>query len=638
MKKDTLTLAVLVSLLLVVNALFMVMIQFSKSQHSVGDVTTHQGQIISNIVDGIRKQEPLQIFSKDVLTTYKPAQEPSEEEIIPEPASLRTETLTTPKGEKIILNYDKQTVTYKGREIPAIVDNFGSEVEETTTKEAQAWETISYPRFDVNIEESYYNNNFPEILNFLDNFSERFDLLENQTGWSSEQFVGTKLQMNITEKTTAGCWSGNSYPGRTIIQLKDLNFGCEIWTLQEGMLHESLHSINPLPLFFRPWLTEGFSEYNMYNILVLSEDITQETADNQIFNGYPTWNWPDYITNDYKDDLDLEIQNSQGYDITAWMFTMIRENYSMDFSDLYALINENYETLEKADGLGEFFQVVSTSGPSYVYRSDYTDTAVMQLFGRAAGKSFAQTKQIWEYDNANGPGWGVRDWVGIDWYADLFPTITISNEFVDPLTPVMITATINNTGDIDATHVSVHIYDNDNLIHSTFVDILWGSSTIVQKELTPTQGTHTIRVVVDEENSELESNDYNNEETKALYAYPPTPVVLQPFETVHFGEYNTVKIYPDAFDFNGDEITYAINDTRFTWNANEKYFSWKPGPTDAGDYWFMVNVNDTDGTDSEPVHIAISDRCTSFDKQNNCWVGCTCPLDETASAEITTTK
>ena len=161
-----------------------------------------------------------------------------------------------------------------------------------------------------------------QILTYLNQFEIRFNYLESFTGWSSEEYSGSKLEIYI-DSTTSSCWYGYSIPGESHVflyyNLSNQNvcnqqyyvngnpqYGNpgelgDHWYYMTGPLHETTHAISPIPIFSRSWITEGFAQYNQYNVLAHFGDINQETADEYNHNGTPYWNWNGYVANDYRD-------------------------------------------------------------------------------------------------------------------------------------------------------------------------------------------------------------------------------------------------------------------------------------------------------------------------------------------------
>jgi len=642
MRKETITLALLVSVLLLVNTLFMVIVQVSKTNAEVD----FGGSLQANVIKGAFSLDgPEALFKTEVFETYIPEEIKDDKE---EKEDIEVDIVTidktgekiikTPEGEEIILDYDNEVMIYNGREVPFIVDDFdGSKDRTSISQSPNAWVHLSYDRFEVYIEENYYNANTPEIDEFFDLFEPRYELMEANTGWSSEEFYDEKLEIYVTD-SSGGCWGGIAYPTEAHIYFSSPLYKTECqkpyyengevvsnsgelgenWFYMSGALHESLHSINPLPIFVRSWLTEGFSEYNEYNILSEFEDINQETADYSIYhNGVAGYKWEDYVTNDYHDTTvyNREIQESFGYDIVAWMYSMLRDDYNLDFSDFYNLVEHNDDTLNYADSMWQI--------------SDYfTDMVVIDLFGRSIGYDFAEIKDVFEYDGPSGPGWGVRQWVDTSWYGDLNPVLSFSENVVEnvvePGQTATIIATVYNTGDVDLENVNVKIYSDEELIYEENVDVNENSYTEVQTSFSSDiQESFVIKAVVDEADLKIESNDNNNEDEEVLdFSYPPTAPILAPFSDIVVGEMNAVNIYPKATDLNGDDLTYEISSSLFSWDGTKFY--WKTSAQSAGTYSFKVTVSDGELTDEETVKVIVENTCTTYDKVNKCWRGCEC--------------
>ena len=185
---------------------------------------------------------------------------------------------------------------------------------------------------------------------------------------------------------------------------------------------------------------------------------------------------------------------------------MMRDNHSLNWQSFYNIIDKNYETLNKSRQLGNY----------------YTDTHVIDIFGRASGKTFDQIKSIWRYDSPSGPGWGVRNWTDINWYADLNPVLTVSEQgpyFTGE--HVNLIATIFNNGDTASNSVSVRFYNGANLLSEQFVNVNAHSNAVVNYDFTTMQaGDHIVYVKVDESNVKIETNDANNEDSESLSFIP----------------------------------------------------------------------------------------------------------------------
>jgi hypothetical protein len=391
-----------------------------------------------------------------------------------------------------------------------------------------------YDRFDVFIDSSYYANNAPELNEYFDLFSARFGLLESVTTWSAERFWDRKL--SITVVVSSGCGGGGSAAaGYANIYFPDPLYkeGCannkpyfeefdgtpiyggnpgafgDYWYLMGATLHEALHAINPLPVLVRSWITEGFSDYHYFNILSDFSDINQETADTYIYQGRlrPGFRWEEYVANDYHDNTgnQNEIQESFGYTITSWMFSMMRDDYSLNWAEFYDILNNNLETLNESYVLGDYF----------------TDTYVIDLFGRASGLDFeTETKPIWRYDGPSGPGWGVRHWEDLDWYADLTPDLILSNDSVFVGDTVSAQASIWNNGGVSLDSVSVRFYEGSNLINEQFLDFPCSTMTPVSVDFAAAAGDYVLSVVVDEDSVKIEKSDANNEASATVTFVP----------------------------------------------------------------------------------------------------------------------
>ena len=431
---------------------------------------------------------------------------------------------------RITVDYDKMTVTVDGREVPIIVDypeglddygraEFLAEIKYKATRDDTVWVHLPYDRFDAYIDSVYYYNNTPAIDEFFDLFEPRYELMETITGWSSEKFYGVKLEINVTG--TTGCYGGTGFPGEVNLLLSDPLYrsGCESPYYEDGIpyfnnpnelgdwwpymgvaLHETTHAINPLPIYARTWLTEGWAIYGQYNIISDYEDINQETTDHYIYAGTSYYNWEDYIANDYHDTSpqENEIQQSAGYSITAWMFSMLRDNYNLDWSIFYELMDNNQETLYKTWELR----------PESWY---FTDTHIIDLFTRTIGQDMYP---VFRYDSPSGPGWGVRNWESLDWYADLVPelpnsdTTLVEGEFL----PV----TIHNNGGVSLVGVPVSLYANSSLIWADTLDVADSSSLTLYVEHGLAAGTYALSLIVDEDNLKIETDDTNNEAVGTL--------------------------------------------------------------------------------------------------------------------------
>ena len=525
------TLAVLVSLLLVINTGFMFIIGLNNE----GSV----GERVINSVTGNANQ--LAIFDRGVLET------PILQKKTATKLSTPSETIPAPKenieivkgtnGFEMIVNYDKMTITVDGKEMPIIVDKpeVFSEGKEITSnggsnilnKASSSWIHIPYNRFNIYVDSDYYAANTAELNNYFNEFEERYLMLESQTGWSSEKFYGTKLQMYVN--STQFCSEGYAHPGtayvklyynlsdHSVCQLPTYNEGVpdynnpgelgDQWTYMRTPLHEALHAINPYTIFSRSWITEGFSKYYEFNVLAEKGDINQETADYYIYQGGAGYNWAGYVANDYHDTTpyNREIQDSAGYHITAWMFSMMRDNHALDWNEFYTIMADNDESLDKSYSLGNYF----------------VDSHVIDLFARASNLgTFDNAKPVWRYDGPAGPGWGVRNWTNLSWYADLTPILEASKINPLPGESVILSATVYNNGDTNANNFSVRFYEGTNLINEQFVSVPSHSNVLVSTSLIRGEGSYTIKAVVDEPNIKIETDETNNQFSIVLNFFP----------------------------------------------------------------------------------------------------------------------
>jgi hypothetical protein len=456
----------------------------------------------------------------------------------------------------IQVDYDKGVLIAQGREIPIIIDDFGEKDTEfkITDPSTKDWVNLSYDRFEVHIEPGYYANNTDELNLFFDRFEPRYELMESLTDWSAEEYYGEKLEIYVEGGST--CGGGYAIPAEAHFSLYENLSNLDVckfpyyvdgipyydnpgelgdhWKYMTTALHEALHSINPFPTYSRAWLTEGWSEYCEFNILSSPsfEDINQETTDYYLYNGWiiPSWySWELYVANDYHDTTpgQYEIQESLGYDITAWMFSMLRDDYSLPWEDFYALVDNNPETLDKSWELG---------GEGYT--SIFTDTHVIDVFERATG---VEMYPVFRYDGPEGPGWGVRQWEDLDWYADLVPELEVSDPLPEPGQEILLTSTIYNNGDVSLNDVIVRFYavecdyaNETNLIYSLpsegdgdssllslsdpvgeySVSVAGQGSTFVGPvPYTVSRGMYCTKVTVDEDDLKIEQDETNNYDT-----------------------------------------------------------------------------------------------------------------------------
>lgn len=457
------------------------------------------------------------------------------------------ENKITENGNKIIMyreripievDYDRGVLISQGREIPITVDG-DARIMSRAEMDSITWVHLPYNRFDVYIDSVFYYNNTPAIDDFFDKFEPRFALLESLTDWSSEKFYGKKLEIYVEGGPCCSCgWALPAEFHLTLYRNLSNPNVCNIpyyengvpylgnpgelgdqWRYMSGALHEALHAINPYPIIARSWLTEGWSEYYSLNILSMYygnqyPDINQETANYYLYHGWATpeyWNWEGYVANDYRDtENNYPIQESAGYDITAWMFSMLRDNYSLNWNNFYSILNNNLETLDKSQEIG--------GGTWYSY---YTDTHIIDVFGRACGMNFSQIKNIFEYDPSGITppiGWGVRNWTDLNWYADLTPNLAVSDTIPPTGDSIQLNATVHNTGAVSLNDVVVRFYTDTNLIKEKVVSVPESSFTIVSTKYTAPVGIYTLKVVANEGHVKIEKGyDNNTDSVKVIF-------------------------------------------------------------------------------------------------------------------------
>jgi len=550
MRRNQWILTVLVCILLVVNALFILIIQISRSE-------SNDMGVGGNVISGLKGYDQLLIFDKTILTkpnvfTKKTTTVPTTTTAVSTTTStkesltkintpkipfiktqpnINIKTVTGDNGFSMKVDYDKKIITIDNREIPFIIDPvIGTDGKPITSTKAppqksatsaEGWHQLSYDRFDVYIEDNYYNANTAALNDFFDKFEPRYELMENTTGWSSEEYYGVKLKIYV--ESTPECWGGYALPGEAHLYLSNpLYTGCQRayytsnpgsgeygvnpgelgdnWFYMSGAIHESLHSINPLPVYYRLWLTEGFSEYNMYNVLENYGDINKATVDYYIYSGINGYNWEDYVANDYHDTTiyNSEIQDSSGYDISAWMFSMLRDDYDLDWNKFYNLVDKNKEVMDKADSMW------ATS----VYISDMP---VIDMFGRAVGYDFNEIKDVFEYDGPSGPGWGVRNWMSRDFYPDLAVDLTSSKSGILSSQGVAnINVSVSNIGGMSIDGTSVKVYRGYTLLREEPINLANGSSMSFSMDVDIIPGDYSIRAIADYGNIKLENNETNN--------------------------------------------------------------------------------------------------------------------------------
>jgi hypothetical protein len=90
------------------------------------------------------------------------------------------------------------------------------------------------------------------------------------------------------------------------------------------------------------------------------------------------------------------------------------------------------------------------------------------------------------------------------------------------------------------------------------------------------------------------------------------PPLLSPIANLTYNETQTIVIALSASDPDFDNLTYSINDTRFS-ETTPGVFSWNTGLNDSGEYSVTVMVTDGNATATRTVYITVVDYfCVSI--------------------------
>lgn len=501
---------------------------------------------------------------------------------------------------------------------------------------------------DIYIEENFYAANQAALDDFWDNFNPRFEILKNMTGWSSKRLFGVPLEI-YNYGHSAACYGGNASPTHSNVVFSDPMYknGChkpyytefnssssyynnsgelgDWWPYMNTALHEAQHSISPYPIYTRSWLTEGFSEYLMYNVLTKVvpgnsiPDINQETADTYLYKGFAGYQWDPYVANDYHDTTiyNRELQRSHGYDITGWLFSKLRIEEGLDWDDFYHILNNNKETLDKTFSLG----------PPYIY---YTDALIINVLGKGLGHTdyWNQTDPMFNYYSGGGEfghGYGCRNmsysWTtngpqmpygDFDWFGELYSDISVSDDNPEPGQEITLTATVyNDGGEVNLKNISVRIYFDGSIIHEEFVDINKNQNQVVNVEYTPgTEGSFLAEVRVDEMDKKIERIEDNNDDSvNVIVEYQNTAPVLEFIGDQEVTETQLLVIDADATDAQNDTLNFSITESlpsAHSFNPVTGVFEWTPELGDAGDYDVTFIVSDGELTDQETITITVN--------------------------------
>jgi len=90
-----------------------------------------------------------------------------------------------------------------------------------------------------------------------------------------------------------------------------------------------------------------------------------------------------------------------------------------------------------------------------------------------------------------------------------------------------------------------------------------------------------------------EDTTYNINSTNLTKNCVNDAPIIETIYRISVHETESAELYVDAYDPEGDEIEYSINDSRFVQDEdNENHFTWETGYEDEGDYDFFVTVSD----------------------------------------------
>lgn len=543
MKSEVLLLAVIATVAVVLNLSFILLIEVNK--------TGSTQDKLSIVFTGY---DPLDVFDEKVLQPDKSRQVGDIDKLVS--VDVKIEKPKEEGYDIVFIENTNYAEVYKdGKQVDLLIidyPGFGTNIvneQELIEKIKFSYERrdqkvrgqiLDYERFDVDIEQSFYNQYPSRFQDFFNKFALRLNKLEELTGWSAEENSndGDKLHIYVYPESGTSCvWGVSSvtYSEFDIYFQEGFSFGdeestlCEYpyyvggqefygnpgdledkWIYMWGALHETTHTIFPMRLKYNPWLSEGFAQYYGYNLFPYNYgssyvDLNQETVDYYIENAplYPAYDWPDYSQNDYYDGVGQEIQSSMGFDITAWMFSMLRDDYYLSWNRFHELLNNNFETLENAFVRG---------GSSW--NSIYLDSFIIDLFTRS---STADTTTF-QYDGLEGPGWGVRQWESLDWYGDLSANVVVDDNEVYTGQNINVDVTIMNNGGVDLVDVPVKVISKrGGCVQVLYEGIIPGVDKNGGSYVIPTmtftensRGTYNVLVEVDYSNIKVESNEENN--------------------------------------------------------------------------------------------------------------------------------
>jgi len=100
------------------------------------------------------------------------------------------------------------------------------------------------------------------------------------------------------------------------------------------------------------------------------------------------------------------------------------------------------------------------------------------------------------------------------------------------------------------------------------------------------------------------------------------PLFMLPEIEIVVNEMGRLMLPQDAFDLNNDPLDYEIDSDLFE-DINNR-FDWVPGPESSGQYDFIMNTTDGVFEAEKNIHVTVLNRCTEYDEERDCWVGCNC--------------
>jgi hypothetical protein len=141
--------------------------------------------------------------------------------------------------------------------------------------------------------------------------------------------------------------------------------------------------------------------------------------------------------------------------------------------------------------------------------------------------------------------------------------------------------------------------NDDDLTYSWKLDgIEIGNTNSIEYQTTyEDSGSHTIKAIISDgmfETEKIWSVTVNNVNRKPL---------LEIIDDIEAKETDTIVIELQANDFDGDELSYAIDDERFVQDGNS--FTWETTYDDAGEYVFTATVSDGVDITSQEFTVSI---------------------------------